>query len=74
MFGTQGLKAVRTEHLKHLLGAVHRAELPCPIDRPGLATVGLLHIADDLEVLRGLGAEGTKAAIICALSERVLRR
>ena len=32
MFGTQGLKAVRTEHLKHLLGAVHRAELPCPIE------------------------------------------
>ena len=70
MIGTRGLTNVRTEHLKHLLRAVHKGDLSCPIDRPGLATVGLLHIADDVEVLRGLDRAGVKVALICTLSER----
>ncbi len=70
MFGSGGLKDVKSSDLKLILRAVHRGELPCPIDRIGLATTGLLRLGDDLETLRGLDLAGVKAVIIAVLAER----
>lgn len=66
----KGLRAVATRDLKALLRAVHQGELECPIRPEGLATVGLLRLLDDLEVLRGLDQAGTRAALVVALAER----
>lgn len=73
MFGSSGLTTVSDADLTRLLRAVHRAELPCPIDRIGLATAGLLHLGDELDVLRGLDAGGVKAVLIAVLAERRAR-
>lgn len=70
MIGSQGLKAVKSEDLKRILRAVHRGELPCPINRIGLASTGLLRLGDDLDVLRGLDEPGVRAVIVAVLSER----
>jgi len=70
MFGSGGLTALSVPQLQLLLKAVHREELPCPIDRIGLATVGLLHLGDDIEVLRGLDRAGVRAVLISVLAER----
>jgi len=70
MFGSHGLKAVKSSDLKLLLKAVHRGELPCPITRIGLATTGLLRLGDDLDALRGLDEAGVRAVIVAVLAER----
>ena len=74
MFGSNGLVAVKTDDLKALLGFVHRGELSCPVDRIGLATVGLLRLGDDLEILAGLDAHATRALLVAVISERQPRR
>lgn len=73
MFGSSGLTTVTDAQLRALLKAVHRGELPCPIDRVGLATVGLLHLGDELDVLRGLGPDGVRAVLVAVLAERSVR-
>jgi hypothetical protein len=70
MIGSGGLTTLTTPQLQLLLRALHRGELPCPIDRVGLATVGLLHLGDELEALRGLEANGVRAVLISVLAER----
>ncbi len=70
MLGSGGLTALPTPQLELLLKAVHKDELGCPIDRIGLATVGLLHLGDDLEVLRGLDKSGVRAVLISVIAER----
>ncbi len=70
MIGSGGLKALTLSQLHRLLRAVHRDELPCPIDRIGLATVGMLHLGDDLGALRGLDSKGVRAVLVCVLAER----
>lgn len=70
MLGSRGLTAVSTAHLKHLLRAVHRGELPCPITRQGLAGVGLLHVGDDLRHLQGLGQDAVVAVLVAVIVER----
>lgn len=70
MIGTGGLTAVPTPQLQLLLKAVHKEELPCPIDRVGLATVGLMHLGDDLEILQGLDIRGVRAVLVSVLAER----
>jgi len=70
MIGSGGLKALTIPQLHLLLKAVHRDELPCPIDRIGLATVGLLHLGDDLGALRGVDRKGVRAVLVCVLAER----
>ncbi|MEQ1505425.1 MAG: hypothetical protein ABMB14_24550 [Myxococcota bacterium] len=73
MFGTEGLTRVRDEHLVALLRAIHRDELPCPMDHVGFATAGFLGIADHLEHLRGLDKAGVIAVITAVLAERRAR-
>lgn len=73
MVGTKGLVGVSEADLRALLRAVHRGELPCPIDRVGLATVGLLRLGDQLAVLQGLDEAGVHAVLVCVLSERRAR-
>ena len=70
MIGTSGLKQVSTGDLKEILRLVHRKELPCPIDRIGLATTGLLRLGDDLEILQGLDERATRAVLVAVLAER----
>ncbi|NCG17496.1 MAG: hypothetical protein GWP91_00585 [Rhodobacterales bacterium] len=70
MIGTNGLKTVKLEDLKRLLREVHRETLACPIDRIGLAMVGLLRLGDDIAVLGGLDVAGTKAVLISVIAER----
>lgn len=70
MFGTGGLVELSTDELQLLLRAVHRGELSCPVDRIGLATVGLLRIGDHIGILGGLDERGVKAVLISVLAER----
>ncbi len=70
MLGSGGLVNVRTEDLKHLLRAVYRGDLPCPITHQGLASTGLLRLGDELDILRNLDARGVKAVLIAVLHER----
>lgn len=70
MMGSKGLSTVCTDDLKEILRRVHRGELPCPVDRIGLATTGLLRLGDDLEILGGLDERATRAVLIAVLAER----
>ena len=74
MLGSGGLTQVTTEDLERLLRAVHRKELPCPIDRIGLACTGLLRTGDDLGILLGLNEQAVRALLVCVLAERRQRR
>lgn len=53
-----------------LLRLVHRGELSCPITRTGLATVGLLRLADDLDALQRLDTRGVLAVLTAVIAER----
>ena len=64
------LKPVKSEDLQAILRFVHRGELPCPIDRVGLAIVGLLRLGDELELLAGLDAKAVQAVLVAVLAER----
>ena len=66
----QGLKGVGTQDLKLLLRAVHRGELECPISRQGLATVGALHLGDEITHLRGLDSQAVTAVLVAVIAER----
>jgi len=70
VFGTGGLTELSTDELRLLLSAVHRQQLPCPIDRIGLATVGLLRVGDHIGILRGLDEEAVRAVLVSVLAER----
>lgn len=70
MFGTGGLVQVGDRDLQTLLRHVHRGDLPCPVDLPGLARCGLQHVADDLEILRGLDERAVRAVVVAVLAER----
>ena len=70
LFSGQGLKGVATNDLKLLLRAVHRDQLTCPITRQGLATVGALHLGDELAHLRGLDRKGVTAVLVAVIAER----
>ena len=70
MFGSNGLVAVPEDHLVHLLRAVHRGDLTCPISRQGLAEVGLLGRADDLGHLLGLEKPAVVAVLVAVIAER----
>ena len=70
MIGSNGLREVSTRDLKELLRFVHRGALSCPIDRIGLATVGLLRLGDDLSVLADLDERGTRAVLVAVIAER----
>lgn len=70
MLGSGGLTLVTTEDLERLLRAVHRKELPCPIDRIGLASTGLLRTGDDIGILLGLEERAVRALLVCVLAER----
>lgn len=68
--GAKGLVAVPTPDLEKLLRFVHRGDLDCPLTVPGLARVGLQHVADRLEHLRGLPSDGVRAVVVAVLAER----
>ena len=52
------------------MGFVYAGTLVCPIDRIGLAVIGLLRLGDDLELLAGLDAKATQAVLVAVLMER----
>ena len=70
MIGHTGLVSVSDDDLRELLRQIHRGELVCPITRIGLATVGLLRLGDDLDVLQGLDERGVRAVLVSVLAER----
>lgn len=70
MFGTGGLTALSVEELQLLLKVIHRGELACPIDRIGLATVGLLRVGDHIGILTNLDEAGVKAVLVSVIAER----
>ena len=74
MLGSGGLTRVTTEDLERLLRAVHRHELPCPIDRIGLASTGLLRTGDDIGILLGLDERAVRSLLVCVIAERRSRR
>lgn len=70
MFGSNGLVAVPEATLVELLRVVHRGDLACPISRQGLAEVGQLGRADDLQHLLGLDKSAVVAVLVAVISER----
>ncbi len=70
-FGAEGLSKVSTEDLKKALRAVHREDLPCPMDVQGLALCGLQHVAQVFTGhLRGLDTRAVRAVLTAVLAER----
>lgn len=70
LLGARGLTEVATKDCENLLRAVHRGDLPCPLDHPGLARNGLQHTADLLDHLRGLDARAVTAVLVAVIAER----
>ena len=67
----QGFRAVPSSALKHLLAAVHRDEIPCPLTADVLACVGLQDRSEVLlGCLRGLSRAGVRAVLVAVLAER----
>lgn len=66
----RGLTDVPTSDLEKLLRVVHHGQLPCPLDVPGLTCVGLQHIADRVDVLRGLDERAVRVVITTVIAER----
>lgn len=64
------LTDIPTPDLEKLLRCVHRGDLPCPFDTPGLARVGLQHVADLLGHLRGLDQRAVTAVVVAVVAER----
>lgn len=65
-----GLREVETEHLKKLLGLVHREEIDCPLTIVELTRCGLQFLHSDLALLRGLDARAVRAVLVGVLGER----
>jgi hypothetical protein len=66
-----GLTAVESRHLEHLLRAIHRQEIRCPLDLAELALIGLQDISHHLlGHLRGLDRKGVHAVLVAVLAER----
>jgi hypothetical protein len=68
--GATGLTEVGTDDLRAVLRAVHRGELPCPIEQKGLGIAGLLRLVDGLSHLRGLDQRSVIAVLVAVIAER----
>jgi phosphatidylserine/phosphatidylglycerophosphate/cardiolipin synthase-like enzyme len=70
MSHVEGLTTLTRADLEVLLLEVEQGRLPCPLTQAALMATGLGHLADQLEVLDGLGRKGVVAALRVALAER----
>jgi hypothetical protein len=66
----RALTDLSTPDLEKLLRSVHRGDLACPFDVPGLTRVGLQYLADRLDHLRGLDARAVTAVLVAVIAER----
>ncbi len=67
-----GLTDVKTDDLKKLLAAVHRATITCPLTMDELARHGLQHCGDLLlHHLRHLDAQAVRAVVVAVIAERL---
>jgi hypothetical protein len=73
-FGGAGLTALSTRDLEHLLRALHRGELRCPVGQAELHMAGLSYLIDRVDALRGLDERGVRAVLVAVLAERKARR
>ena len=66
-----GLTAIPTEDLKTLYRALHRGDLPYPLTKSTLMSMGLNRIAENATHLRGLDERALRSVLVCVLAERV---
>ncbi len=66
-----GLASVPSEQLRTVLRALHRGEIPAPLDIVALTRIGLQEPAERiLRQLRGLDATAARTVLVCVLAER----
>lgn len=71
MQAAKGLRELKTEELKKLLGHIHREELSCPFTIENLTRVGFQHRHDELMgAMRGLDAAAVRTVLVCVIAER----
>ncbi|MBT6177530.1 MAG: hypothetical protein HOI23_09795 [Deltaproteobacteria bacterium] len=71
MQAAKGLRELKTEELKKLLGHIYREELVCPFTIENLTRVGFQHRHDQLMgALRSLDATAVQAVLVCVIAER----
>ena len=66
-----GLTAVPTHDLKKLLRALHRGQVPCPLRKSTLMTMGMNRLAENASNLAGLDEQGLRAILTCVIAERL---
>lgn len=65
---------MKTEALRILLRALHRAEIQLPLSVQELTRIGLQCNAEPLmTLLRGLDARAVKAVVVAVIAERTAR-
>jgi hypothetical protein len=68
--GGVGLTQLGLADLEHLLRAVHRETLRCPIDQQSLHVAGLSYLVDRVDFLKGLDERAVRAVLIAVIAER----
>ena len=66
-----GLSEVPTSDLKKFLRAIHRQEVPFPLNRSTVMTMGMNRLANACDPICGLDERATRAVLICVLAERM---
>jgi len=66
-----GLTAVPTSDLKALYKALHRGDVPCPLNKSTLMSMGLNRIAENGSLLSGLDERALRSILVCVIAERI---
>ena len=66
-----GLTEVPTRDLKKLLRAIHREEVPFPLNTSTFMTMGMNRMATSGTVLSGLDERAARAVLTSVLAERL---
>ncbi|MEZ4470109.1 MAG: hypothetical protein R3F60_04730 [bacterium] len=65
-----GLINLSTAQLEGLVRLIYKGDLPCPISRATLMTMGLNHEATEADLLLGLDRRAALAVLAAVLAER----
>lgn len=68
--GGQGLKHLRRVDLERLLKALYKKDFEPPLDAMALHRAGLSYLADKVDFLRPLDANGLRAVLVAVIAER----
>lgn len=66
----KGLTRVPTSKLERMLKLLHQEQLGLPVSGASLMTAGLSDIADDVDILKGLGRQAVQVVLVAVIAER----